>query len=114
MESSLHPSLARFHALRCEHVPIEASGYRLSLVTPEGTWLYPGRDRRGWRSVDDGVVYRSAFGLFPFEIPTVDKAGVFGVLLVQRGRVLDTPPALLAGVWLVPVLASPSPGQRLI
>ena len=111
--ASLHPSIGRLLDLFCRHAPTEATGYRLLLARPEGRWVYPRGDRHGWRSVDHGLTFRSSFGLFPFEIPSVDTPGIFGVHFVLRGRELDTPPALLSGVWLVPVLMVPSPGQRL-
>ena len=98
----------------CDHAPIAATGYRLLRDETDGQWVYPRGDRKGWLSVDHGLAYRSAFGLSPWEIPTVDRPAVYGLVFLRRGHVLRTPQALLAGAWLVPVLPIPSPGERLI
>ena len=110
----LPPSVGHLFDLLCDFGPIEATGYRLLYNSADGLWVFPRRDRHEWISVDEGTSYRSAFRLRPFEIPSVDTAGRYGVQFVRWRRVLSTPTALLSGVYLVPVLAAPSPGQRLI
>ena len=96
-----------------EHAPVGATAYRLVRHETDGTrTVYPRADRHAWRSVEHGLVTRRAFCLYPWEIPTVDQTAIYALLFVARGQVFDTPRALLAGVWLVPVLAMPSPGSR--
>lgn len=100
--------------LFCDFAPIEATAYRLHYYAADGRWVYPRIDGHPWISVDAGITQRRAFCLRPFEIPSVDRGGGFAVQFLRRGRVYPTPARLLSGVYVVPVLAAPSPGQRLI
>ena len=53
-----------------------------------------------------------AFRLWPFEIPTVDRVAVYGVLLLGRHGLIARPEALLDGIALDPVLEHPSEGTH--
>lgn len=111
--ADLPPCIAQLYEAMAEHGPIGATAYRLVRYEEDGARIvYPRADRHAWQSVDNGLVYRRAYLLFPWEIPSVDATAIYGVVFLRRGQVLDTPRALLGGVWLVPVLAMPSPGSR--
>lgn len=110
--AELHPSIGWFHELTRKYAPSAATGYRLVRHVLSDRWIYPRGNRKGWLSVDHGLAYRAAFRLYPWEIPSVDTPAIYGVCFVRRGQVLGTSEALLAGVWLVPVLPMPSPGSR--
>lgn len=111
---ALPPTIGRLFDQLCDFAPAQATGYRLHYCDTDGRWVYPRIDGHQWLSFDRGITQRRAFGLRPFEIPSVDRPGLFGVQFLSRGRVYDTPIHLLSGVYVVPVLAAPSPGQRLI
>lgn len=90
-----------FHALR-KHAPPEATGYQLLLNYCGTVYCYPGC-RRPWTSFDGPPSQRAAFRLYPFEIPIVPLAVLYGVQLVTPHYILPLPIALSRGVRLDPV-----------
>jgi hypothetical protein len=92
---------ALFHLLR-EHAPPPASGYQLILDDGRNIYRYPPSDR-AWLASDGVLRYRSAYRLYPFEIPIVPMSAIYAVQLVTRFYRLPTPDALLQGVRLDPV-----------
>ena len=92
---------ALFHLLR-EHAPQPASAYQLILDDGRHIYRYPPSDR-AWLATDGILRYRSAYRLYPFEIPIVPMSAIYAVQLVTRFYRLPTPDALLQGVRLDPV-----------
>ena len=90
-----------FNMLR-EHAPPVAIGYQLLLDDGRHIYRYP-RGDRGWLDADGLLSYRSAFRLYPFEVPIVPLSTLYAVQLVTRFYRLPTPDALLQGLRLDPV-----------
>ena len=100
----LPPSIdTLFHLLR-EHAPPPASGYQLLLDDGAHLYRYPPSDR-SWLAADGLVSYRTAYRLYPFEIPIVPRSALYAVQLVTRFYRLPTPDVLTQGVRLNPVRA---------
>lgn len=96
------PSLEQFFYLLREHAPAAASGYQLLLDDGRHLYRYPAGGR-SWIADDGQLSYRTAFRLYPFEIPIVPLSTLYAVQLVTRFYRLPTPDALLQGVRLDPV-----------
>ncbi len=94
--------------------PAEAAGYLVGFNDRDQSWFYPPTDRpsrrwkgtdihsRGWRGT---ASRRGYFSLRPFEPPIVPRAARYGILFIDaKGDLVLTPPELLDGVDLVPLL----------
>ena len=109
---TLPASITTLYQRLREHAPEQARAYRLVRAQPDGIWQYPRSDGKPWRAFT-GRSHRPAFRLWPFEIPTVDRVAVYGVLLLGRHGLIARPQALLDGIALDPVLEHPSEGERI-
>ena len=98
------PSIEGFFHLLREHAPPPASGYQLLLDDGAHLYRYPPSDR-SWLAADGIVSYRTAYRLYPFEIPIVPRSALYAVQLVTRVYRLPTPDVLTQGVRLDPVRA---------
>ena len=96
------PSIENLFQLLREHAPQPASAYQLILDDGRNIYRYPPSDR-AWLATDGILRYRSAYRLYPFEIPIVPMSAIYAVQLVTRFYRLPTPEALLQGVRLDPV-----------
>lgn len=100
--ATLPASVAHFFELMLDHAPAPAIGYQLLFDDGRHLYRYPSA-RRSWIPADGQPCNRSAFRLYPFEIPIVPRRSLYAVQLVTRFYRLLTPNALLQGVWLDPV-----------
>lgn len=96
------PSIEHLFNMLREHAPPVAIGYQLLLDDGRHIYRYP-RGDRGWLDADGLLSYRSAFRLYPFEVPIVPLSTLYAVQLVTRFYRLPTPDALLQGLRLDPV-----------
>lgn len=108
----LPPSIAAFYHQLCEYAPAEARTYRLVGVRDSQIWIYPRTDGKEWRAFA-GRTHRTAFHLRPFEIPSIDLPGLYGIQFFDGKTPLHAPVELLSGLPLDPVLQHPSQGLRL-
>lgn len=94
-----------------EHSPEGSQRYRLLWPEADGTCvIFPPSDRRPWIDIRGRSAWRTAYRLWPFEIPQIPHVGTYGVqLLTARGKQLPTPEPLLEGVDLEPVTLPGAP-----